>query len=310
MKKVLVLSGGGAKGLMQLNFLTRLEQESGKKISDIFDMIVGTSVGSINGAVTASGISANEFYPFFRKGLLEIFSTKWYNPFGLFGPKYDRKNFDKMWDLVFKDQPTGKDIRISQTKVPFMCTAVDRVDDTNFYFKSWQTKFDDWSLKYCVKASFAAPYYFGQMVDEAHKRVWFDGGVGLANYPIDQAFAECYKLGWLPKEKVQFTIVGCGDDADKNKNKEFNRLKNQGLKGQLEDYMDPADGGMARKQAAKDQVSRYTIIADSSNNIDVRYVNVVTTKGSMDDVSEDTLQYLEEAGLRMMLQCKANNWKW
>jgi predicted acylesterase/phospholipase RssA len=310
MKRVLVLEGGGAKGLSQLNFLTRLEQESGKKINVMFDLIVGTSVGSINGAVLASGISANEFYPMFRKGLTEIFSTKWYNPFGLFGPKYDRKNFDKMWALVFKDRPTGKDLMISDVVTPFMCTALDRVDDTNFYFKSWQDKFKDWALSYCVKASFAAPYYFGQMVDEKYQRVWFDGGTGLANCPIDQAFAECFKLGWLPSEKIQFTVVGCGSAPAKNKASEFKRLKSQGLKGQLSDYMDPADGGMARKQATKDQISRYQNISETYKNLEIRYVNVETTKGSMDDVSEDTLQYLEDAGFRMLMLCKSNGWKW
>lgn len=303
MKNILVLEGGGAMGLAQLKFLTRLEQESGKKISDIFDLIVGTSVGSITGGVLSLGMSANEFYPIFRNGLDDIFKTHWYK-FGVLNPKYDRKNFKKLWDRIFY-----KPVFLSDVKVPFMCTAVDRADDTNFYFKSWKDKYSNWDLSYVIQASFAAPYYFGQLVDYNHKRIWFDGGVGIANCPLDQAYTETESLGWGNVKKC-FTVVGCGLRPDVNRDAKFNKYRKQNVWGQIMDFVSPMSGGIARKQATKDVISRYNIIERFDDNLELRYVNVVSNVGSIDDVSENTKIQLEEVGEQMMQYCINNGWEW
>ena len=122
MTKELMFEGGGARGLLQLKFLARLEQEEGKKISDMFDLICGTSVGAINAAVLSTGISANEFYPIFKEGLEEIFKPTWWNLGGLFKPKYDRKNFNKMWTKLL-----DKRRKLSDVETDLMITSVDRV---------------------------------------------------------------------------------------------------------------------------------------------------------------------------------------
>jgi uncharacterized protein len=305
MKKVLVLPGGGAAGTIQLAFLTKLEQQSGKKISDIFDLIVGTSVGAINGSVLASGMSANEFYPLFRRGLNTIFKKSWYS-LGIFGPLYKRENFEKVWKDIFGAK---SGILMEELKVPFMCTSVDRVNDENYYFRSWNEKYKKEPVMKIVERSFAAPYYFGQLVDKENKSVWFDGGTGIANCPMDQAFTQCYKFGWLPNETVQFTVVTCGSAPLEERNKAFNRIKEQGIKGQVADYMDPLNGGLARKQSTEDQVNRYTIL-EGFVPIEFRYIDATITKGSMDDISKETQDYLEEQSEYMMYIVKSKGWKW
>ena len=55
MKRILVLSGGGLKGLIQLPVLQKIEESYGQPIHEIFDLIVGTSVGAISGGILASG---------------------------------------------------------------------------------------------------------------------------------------------------------------------------------------------------------------------------------------------------------------
>ena len=47
-KKVLAFDGGGVRAIAGLIFLQKLEVESGKKISDMFDMFVGVSAGALN----------------------------------------------------------------------------------------------------------------------------------------------------------------------------------------------------------------------------------------------------------------------
>ena len=304
MKRVLVLQGGGARGLMQLHFLANLESQTGKKVCDMFDLICGTPVGAITASVLSSGVSANEFYPIFKGGLPKIFESTWWNLGGLFKPKYDRTNFDKVWTKLF-----DKKKMLSSAKVDLMITSVDRVDDTNHYFRSWSPKYKDMTMLWAVKASFAAPYYFGQLVDTLRKKIWFDGGVGIANMPIDQAYTEVMKRGWMKKEKVVFTCVGTGLPKPRNVNKEFNRLKKQSLKGQIGDFMSPADGGFARKQSLKDQISRYTILARVNKNLEFRYLDGYS-EGALDDISDKYLELHEAAGQAMFDLNKEKKWKW
>lgn len=45
--RVLCLDGGGMKGLIQLEILSQLEIRTGRKVTELFDWIVGTSTGGI-----------------------------------------------------------------------------------------------------------------------------------------------------------------------------------------------------------------------------------------------------------------------
>lgn len=45
--RLLFLDGGGMKGLIQIEILCKIEKMTGKKITDLFDWIIGTSTGAI-----------------------------------------------------------------------------------------------------------------------------------------------------------------------------------------------------------------------------------------------------------------------
>ena len=45
--RILCLDGGGVRGLMQIEMLRQIEQRTGKRITELFDWIVGTSTGGI-----------------------------------------------------------------------------------------------------------------------------------------------------------------------------------------------------------------------------------------------------------------------
>ena len=45
--RILFLDGGGMKGLMQLDMLCQIERETGRKITELFDWIVGSSIGGV-----------------------------------------------------------------------------------------------------------------------------------------------------------------------------------------------------------------------------------------------------------------------
>ena len=46
-ERILCLDGGGIKGLIQIEVLMQIEEMTGRKITELFDWIVGTSTGGI-----------------------------------------------------------------------------------------------------------------------------------------------------------------------------------------------------------------------------------------------------------------------
>ena len=67
-KKIISFDGGGVRAIAGIVFLKKLEAASGKKVSDIFDMFVGTSAGAFNAACLAhANISADELKKYWSK---------------------------------------------------------------------------------------------------------------------------------------------------------------------------------------------------------------------------------------------------
>ena len=70
---ILALSGGGYRGLFTAQFLARLEQEIGRPLHSVFDLIAGTSIGSILALGLAKGVPASELVDFFTREGPSIF---------------------------------------------------------------------------------------------------------------------------------------------------------------------------------------------------------------------------------------------
>ena len=71
-KKIICFDGGGVRTIAALVFLKKLEAESGKKVSDIFDMFIGTSAGAFNAACFAyGGFSADKIKRYWSKSYLD-----------------------------------------------------------------------------------------------------------------------------------------------------------------------------------------------------------------------------------------------
>jgi predicted acylesterase/phospholipase RssA len=260
MKRILVLSGGGVKGLAQARALRILEERIQKSVSNLFDLVVGSSVGAILGSVLSTGrVSAFLTEQMMIQTVPILFRRQWFPPI----PRYDRTPFRKSWSELGLGA-----FRMAQCRTRFMCTAVSYEDNLTHFFKSWHPQEDD--LLYSVQLrSWAAPLYFGKVSDRAG--VWGDGGTGLFNCPISHALTQAERLGWLHKEPVHVLHIGTGYNLERRDRKRAEKL---GPFGEILNFLQPDDGGWARyeaaKQAVKDAEARVGFIPGYSfQNVDL-----------------------------------------
>jgi len=124
----LALSSGGARGIAHIGVLETLE-----KANIPIDLLVGTSAGSLFGALYAIGKSVNEIADF-AKNLIKTIEFK----SGLWDPK-----FSLPWDGLIKGNATLKYLdkqlnhsTFADTKIPFYVVAADVLSGEEIVFES------------------------------------------------------------------------------------------------------------------------------------------------------------------------------
>jgi uncharacterized protein len=70
--KILSIDGGGTRGIVPATIINLIEQETGKKILDFFDVIAGTSTGGIIATALAAGVDSGQLVDLYlnRAGLI------------------------------------------------------------------------------------------------------------------------------------------------------------------------------------------------------------------------------------------------
>lgn len=278
MKNIAIMAGGGVKGYITTHALEMMENKVGP-LHKHYDLMAGSSVGAINAAFLASGIlSAKEINDIYPEMVKKIFAKKWYPRI----PKYDRRNFIELWNDYI-----GLNFKMKDCKTKLQITSVDMTTGKNHFFKSWEDKDGEERLLIVVLRSFAAPLYFGPLVDYNTKNVWMDGGMGTSNIPIDQARIEARDILDFEGD-LQFDAFGCGYVNEKIP---FKKAKKYKVVRQLARFMQPIDGGLARSQSRGEQVRRMKIIAEHENNIGFRCWDIEIPK-KIDGL--DKVKYLSE----------------
>jgi hypothetical protein len=252
-KRIAVIPCGGCKGIIQARILKALQSKNGD-LDEFFDLIVGSSVGAILGSFIARRISFNVVDDVMPDILKSIFKKKIKIP--LLSPDYDRSIFsDQIKEFI---HPCDR-MCLSRTKL--IVTSINRETNRTHFFKSWQVKDGELSIVQCLLRSFAAPKYFGQLVDS--DGVWIDGGAGLHNLPLDVAYTEAVTQKWL-NEEIEFHIIGNGYTNQIRSKKD---ISSDGQIKQLLDFFRFTDGGLARSQSYQDQIRKLTALQKSYPNI-------------------------------------------
>lgn len=74
--RILSLDGGGAKGFYTLGVLEEIEGMIGHRLHERFDLIFGTSTGSIIGSMIALGMSIGEIHDLYKKFVPDVMRLK------------------------------------------------------------------------------------------------------------------------------------------------------------------------------------------------------------------------------------------
>lgn len=209
---ILSLSGGGYRGLFTATVLAEMERRAGVSLATKFDLIAGTSVGSILAAALAKEIPANDLPTFFLRHGKEIFQGGWkqlpvvgmFN-LGWFSSRYGSRGLQE----VLSDQTLLGTTTFSELRHRLMIPAVNLSKGSGQFFKTQHhqdyTNDGRISLIDAVMASAAAPTYFP--VHRFNDNRYVDGGL-IANSPAFVAFHEAHYKLQQPVDRIHVISVG------------------------------------------------------------------------------------------------------
>lgn len=222
--RILSLDGGGLRGLAELIILKEIEEMTGKRIYELFDLIVGTSTGGI----IACGLTASKngrpiltvdklIDLYFANGdkifpRQDNYIKKAYRSIrSLFMPEYSYKGLDEKLTEYFGD------IRLSEVLTPIIVTSYDVAHNEIIMFKSRRSKesFFDLSLKDVCRATSAAPTYLSsyKLNYMNVNRILIDGGISVNNpsmVAISDVLKNVYGTENIKVEDIQLLSLGTG----------------------------------------------------------------------------------------------------
>lgn len=223
-KRILSIDGGGIRGIVPAMILAELERKTGKPVSEIFDLIAGTSTGGIlalglvkPGADGRPAFSAEELVALYENEGKHIFSRPvWYRlraVGNLVEEKYPSDGIDRVLDSYF-----GR-ARLSDALTDVIVTAYEIERRMPWFFSSRKARHrveaeGDFLMSSVARATSAAPTYFEPLkVDRGNRGdylAFIDGGV-FANNPALCAYVEALKM--FPDADFVVVSLGTGEQT-------------------------------------------------------------------------------------------------
>ncbi len=206
-RKILSIDGGGIKGVFPASFLSVIEETTGKKISDYFDLIVGTSTGGIIALGLGMGFSAKEILGFYEELGPEVFQgnrfVRMLRSIGI--SKYDNVALRKALERKFADK------RLGESKNRLVIPSLNlETGEVHVYKTSHHQRFQrDYKEKVVdvALATSAAPTYFPTYSSDSGIPL-VDGGL-WANNPVGLAVVEAIGVLEWPRDQIKVLSIGC-----------------------------------------------------------------------------------------------------
>ncbi len=200
-KKILALDGGGVRGKFSLQMLIYISQNLASiNLTDIFDLIVGVSVGGFIGCIVALGwMNKNKklkhTYQDLFQHLDDTFRSK--NDYGPFiEPRYNGKGKTDMLQRVFEH------LRLKDVLVPFVILT-STLGGALRSFKSWDKEDGELYLYKLLDATSAIPVIFPPV--QIQDKYYMDGGV-IANKCCTAALLISNLL--FPRQELKMFNIG------------------------------------------------------------------------------------------------------
>jgi len=229
-KRILALDGGGIRGVLTLEYLDTMESilkaRTGRadfRLSDYFDLIGGTSTGSIIAAMLACGMAVAEIKKLYRDLGNSVFEKSFFRR-GILTPKFPAEPVQRALDMNL-----GADTTLDSAKVRTGLMIMAKRLDTgspwplhNHPGARYYAQDGKLLLSQIVRASTAAPTYFEPQEIEISSRdgsvvkgAFVDGGVSPFNDPALQllmlAALDGHGFRWqIGKEKILLVSAGTG----------------------------------------------------------------------------------------------------
>lgn len=230
MKKILSIDGGGVRGIIPAVVLADIEQRAGKPVSELFDLITGTSVGgmlalglTVPNRDGAPKFSAKAFGELVKRDMPTIFKPTFLMklPFGQFlYRRYSERGMENVLENYFGDARLSDALtnvlvpsyEIENRSPEFFRNPHSRkgeVPDTEKQKHDGTPPHKNIYMKEAARATSAAPTYFvPKKIASLPGYAFIDGGV-FANNPAMCAFAEAKAL-FADEEEFLFVSLGTG----------------------------------------------------------------------------------------------------
>lgn len=208
--RVLSLSGGGIRGLYTASVLARVEELSGKRFLDHFDLIVGTSTGGLIALAIGLGNPVASIRDFYKTEGPTIFPSGRVSRAWRFGkqavlPKHDA---GVLCGLV--KQCIGSERLLGDSKCPLVINTFHAAGGKPQCFKTRHHpvfvndhKMKAWEV---AMATSAAPVFYRAFSSD-NGTDYIDGGV-WANCPVLVGAIEAIDRFNIPREQIDILSIG------------------------------------------------------------------------------------------------------
>lgn len=302
---ILVLTGGGVRGLAPLMVLEQLEQLTGKKAGEMFDFMAGSSTGAINCGIMAVSdgkggckFSAAEVVRDYISNIRKMFSSKWYHiiltGFGLFGPFYLPEQKIAVLKGYF-DKQTLADLHTN-----LIVPVYDVADNSLRVIRNWESSlhlhYSNYMLLDLLHGASNPPMLFSPqafMVGDK-KKVFIDPGV-IINNPAEIALLSTWFM--FPQKKIRVVLVSNG--AADAKSYSHKHMVEFGAYGLLQYLL---NSPVISTKFATDLVQEYIHEArDYGLEVDFVSISSVGANGiSVQDTSDENMGKIVAYGKRMI----------
>lgn len=203
--RILSIDGGGIRGIYPAHILQRIQDEFRLNLSEYFDLIAGTSTGSIIAAALAVEYPIAKVVRLYEEKGKQIFSRNILGLGGFISSRYSNSGLKQELDKAFRNKTlsdTKTRLVIPATDIGNGCVHIIKSNYDPTFIRDPKRKISDAVLSSC-----SAPTYFAPHDSDGY--LLADGGL-WANNPSLIALTEAITRLNISKENITLLSIGTG----------------------------------------------------------------------------------------------------